>query len=342
MKIDERLLAYKPISVTLNFDWENTTYDERVLARHNYIEEQKKKDPNYIGWDFPEYFSSNFGTRNDDKPVFRVDRGKLVNTLGQIVRIHGSHVYLTFGCLLKSGYCVTQLSENDLRTRMKVHRVVASTFIPIPDEYKETRLLLIINHKNDVKNCNLRSNLEWCTNQTNIIKAFETGLMKSRAIKCTVNLPGELYKNIYYFTRLGDLKEYGFSDCKVHRSDKTGKMYKHCFWKFIDNSELDGKVTGMSEWEVSILNDKKYGPTGTYPSVGTIVTEGPCKGEQFVLYGQNQIHTNGFATTGISKSIKTGKIHKSCVWTRPTREEAVNIPIGLTEAQKEHIFGKKE
>jgi hypothetical protein len=30
MKIDERLLAYKPISVTLNFDWENTTYDERV------------------------------------------------------------------------------------------------------------------------------------------------------------------------------------------------------------------------------------------------------------------------------------------------------------------------
>jgi hypothetical protein len=27
-------------------------------------------------------------------------------------------------------------------------------------------------------------------------------------------------------------------------------------------------------------------------------------------------------------------------WERMTREEAVNIPIGLTEAQKEHIFGK--
>ena len=42
MNIDERLLAYKPISVTLNFDWENTTYDERVQMRHDYIEEQKK------------------------------------------------------------------------------------------------------------------------------------------------------------------------------------------------------------------------------------------------------------------------------------------------------------
>ena len=52
MNIDERLLAYKPISVTLNFDWENTTYDERVQMRHDYIEEQKKKDPNYVGWDF--------------------------------------------------------------------------------------------------------------------------------------------------------------------------------------------------------------------------------------------------------------------------------------------------
>ena len=41
MNIDERLLAYKPISVTLNFDWDKMSYDERVLARHNYIEEQK-------------------------------------------------------------------------------------------------------------------------------------------------------------------------------------------------------------------------------------------------------------------------------------------------------------
>lgn len=58
MDIDERLLAYKPISVTLNFDWDKMSYDERVLARHNYIEEQKKKDPNYVGYDFLEHFSS--------------------------------------------------------------------------------------------------------------------------------------------------------------------------------------------------------------------------------------------------------------------------------------------
>ena len=58
MNIDKRLLAYKPISITLNFDWDKMSYDERVLARHNYIEEQKKKDPNYVGYDFLEHFSS--------------------------------------------------------------------------------------------------------------------------------------------------------------------------------------------------------------------------------------------------------------------------------------------
>lgn len=79
--IDERLLAYKPISVTLNFDWENTTYDERVQMRHDYIEEQKKLDPNYVGWDFPELVSSKHGGITKNITYYR-DFSRVVNTLG--------------------------------------------------------------------------------------------------------------------------------------------------------------------------------------------------------------------------------------------------------------------
>jgi hypothetical protein len=70
------------------------------------------------------------------------------------------------------------------------------------------------------------------------------------------------------------------------------------------------------------------------------VTEGPCKGQRFVIFGSAQIKEIGFERPTISFAIRDKSVSQSCTWERMTREEAVNIPIGLTEAQKEHIFGK--
>lgn len=58
---------------------------------------------------------------------------------------------------LNSGYIRVTLYKNGVPTHYQVHRVVASAFIPNPNNYP------CINHKDENKENNVVSNLEWCT-----------------------------------------------------------------------------------------------------------------------------------------------------------------------------------
>lgn len=70
-------------------------------------------------------------------------------------------------CLLKpcinSGYyCVGLMSNNRIKKQFKVHRLVATTFIPNPNNYP------IVNHKDENKLNNKVNNLEWCDHKKNV------------------------------------------------------------------------------------------------------------------------------------------------------------------------------
>jgi len=54
------------------------------------------------------------------------------------------------------GYCNVRLRRNDKGKTVKVHRLVAIAFIPNPNNLPE------INHKDEDKDNNCVSNLEWC------------------------------------------------------------------------------------------------------------------------------------------------------------------------------------
>lgn len=61
----------------------------------------------------------------------------------------------------KDGYLLVELSKNGIKKTFKVHRLVAETFIPNPNNYTE------INHKDENRQNNRASNLEWCSRTYN-------------------------------------------------------------------------------------------------------------------------------------------------------------------------------
>ena len=76
----------------------------------------------------------------------------------------------------KKGYeavCVSLGSKNNCKL-FKIHRCVAETFIPNPNNYP------VINHKDGNKSNNHISNLEWCTHSQNAYHAFQLELRKNK------------------------------------------------------------------------------------------------------------------------------------------------------------------
>lgn len=71
------------------------------------------------------------------------------------------------------GYpCVTIKFDNGTQKVVAVHRLIAKTFIPNPENNPQ------INHIDGDKTNNAVSNLEWCTARDNIIHAFKNNLNK--------------------------------------------------------------------------------------------------------------------------------------------------------------------
>lgn len=61
-----------------------------------------------------------------------------------------------------NGYLFIYLNKNKYPIMKKIHRLVAETFIPNPNN------LPCVNHKDEVKSNNNVNNLEWCTNSYNV------------------------------------------------------------------------------------------------------------------------------------------------------------------------------
>lgn len=83
----------------------------------------------------------------------------------------------------KNGYLIVGLWKNRKRYTMKVHRIVAQTFIPNPDNFPQ------VNHKDGNPANNHVDNLEWCTAKYNCnygehsIKAAKAQLGKKHTME---------------------------------------------------------------------------------------------------------------------------------------------------------------
>lgn len=85
----------------------------------------------------------------------------------------------------KKNYLIIGLMQNGKRKRLLVHRLVALTFIPNPNNLPE------VNHKDKNKlNCNV-DNLEWCTRIDNLKDSYDTLSSTRNFVECELFVNNE-------------------------------------------------------------------------------------------------------------------------------------------------------
>ena len=75
--------------------------------------------------------------------------------------------------LTTTGYYKVELTKNKNRKSKRVHRLVAEMFVANPYKYS------VVNHIDGNPLNNYHENLEWCTQQDNVIHALDTGMKDS-------------------------------------------------------------------------------------------------------------------------------------------------------------------
>lgn len=135
------------------------------------------------------------------------------------------------------GYKKVNLSKDGIKETLKIHRLVAQTFIPNPDNLSD------VNHKDGDKANNCVDNLEWITEQGNTLHAYENGLSTqpkggkksgARAIN-QYNLDNIFIRS---WDSIADAVNEGFDySCIIHCCKGKYKNHKGYVWKYALNTK---------------------------------------------------------------------------------------------------------
>lgn len=212
------------------------------MTRHNDIIEEELIGPTKID-------------ENEEwKPINYPDCNKMhvLSNYGRLYS-HATGTYLSTKSL-RSGYKSTWITLTDGKQKnIKVHRLVALTFLPKPDSDKK----LYVNHKDGNKLNNHASNLEWATIKENNNHAIKMGLMKVTKRKVQqLDMDGNLIKE--FDTIKSAEVETGISSAGIVKVCKESRNMAGGFrWKFSDENPNEQRNVDLTNFK-PINNFPKY------------------------------------------------------------------------------------
>lgn len=158
----------------------------------------------------------------------------LISSLGRVKRVFKNHTHLINGTPNYIGYMRVYIKVGEVKKKKRIHRLVASAFLPNPECLPE------VNHKNFIKTDNRVENLEWCTGQYNMDHARANGRYKkaggrpkgSISKKVNSKLTEEDVKNIRSLYNVGCRESYLGKIYKVSES-AIRKIVLNQTWKHV-------------------------------------------------------------------------------------------------------------
>ena len=109
-----------------------------------------------------------------------------ISTFGRVKSLYTNKILKSYKSSksAKGYYMQVGLYKNHKKHKENIHRLVANTFIPNPNNYP------IINHKDENPSNNYVDNLEWCTYKYNC--NYGTGVERQKLAKRKYRIPASV------------------------------------------------------------------------------------------------------------------------------------------------------
>ncbi|WAX22332.1 putative HNH endonuclease [Aeromonas phage AVP1] len=324
-------MSIKTLTEILGLSLELKDYEDRVQKRYDYIQEQLKKDPDFVAYDYLEYWHG----RADIHYI--IDK-YVIDTKGNYYQLKGD-VWTLARTKHDEGYKEKNINMGNDKYRMfQTHRAIVTTFIPKYEHLKDIPYWkLEANHKDGVKENNNFINLEWMTKAENNTHAVElgsqlSGLSDPNTIPylATIIMEGPYKGQQFVLAGTAAFEKEGISRSSV-RNQTEGKYraIAGCTWEVISKEDAVMYSQGTPDGFMDFLKaNTSLSDPKVKPALG-VVQDGKYKGHHFCLYGSKHISENGFGQAYVSGSAKRNKVYKGVLWKYITQEEASNYPRGL-------------